>query len=83
MYCIEVLLAAGPEAVLLGAAVIGACASSDCGSIQEAMMKMSRIGHVVRPNPALESFYRRKYAVFLRLYDHQKECVALMEDDGV
>ncbi|XP_077063593.1 FGGY carbohydrate kinase domain-containing protein-like [Siphateles boraxobius] len=80
---LPVVLSAEPEAVLLGAAVIGACASSDCGSIQEAMMKMSRIGHVVRPNPALESFYRRKYAVFRRLYDHQKECVALMEDDGV
>ncbi|XP_048019534.1 FGGY carbohydrate kinase domain-containing protein isoform X1 [Megalobrama amblycephala] len=80
---LPVVLPAEPEAVLLGSAVIGACASSDCGSIQEAMKKMTRIGHVVRPNPELESFYRRKYAVFLRLYDHQKECVALMEDDGV
>ncbi|XP_077096545.1 FGGY carbohydrate kinase domain-containing protein-like [Siphateles boraxobius] len=31
---LPVVLSAEPEAVLLGAAVIGACASSDCGSIQ-------------------------------------------------
>ncbi|XP_050978967.1 FGGY carbohydrate kinase domain-containing protein [Labeo rohita] len=80
---LPVVLPAEREAVLLGAAVIGACASSDCSSIQEAMRRMTRIGCVVRPNPDLESFYRRKYAVFLRLYDHQKECVALMETEAV
>ncbi|XP_016103351.1 FGGY carbohydrate kinase domain-containing protein [Sinocyclocheilus grahami] len=80
---LPVVLPAEREAVLLGAAVIGACASSDCSSIQEAMRRMTRIGRVVRPNPGLESFYRRKYTVFLRLYDHQKECVALMETEAV
>ncbi|NP_998446.2 FGGY carbohydrate kinase domain-containing protein [Danio rerio] len=77
---LPVVLPAEREAVLLGAAVIGACASSDCTSIPEAMRKMSRVGRVVRPNPELQSFYRRKYSVFLRLYQHQKECVSLMED---
>ncbi|XP_052465301.1 FGGY carbohydrate kinase domain-containing protein [Carassius gibelio] len=80
---LPVVLPAEREAVLLGAAVIGACASSDYSSIQEAMRRMSRIGRVIRPNPELQSFYRRKYAVFLRLYDHQKECVELMEAEAV
>ncbi|XP_043085711.1 FGGY carbohydrate kinase domain-containing protein-like isoform X2 [Puntigrus tetrazona] len=80
---LPVVLPEEREAVLLGAAVIGACASSDCSSIQEAMRRMTRIGRVVRSNPELESFYRRKYAVFLRLYDHQKECEALMKAEAV
>ncbi|XP_022517739.2 FGGY carbohydrate kinase domain-containing protein [Astyanax mexicanus] len=77
---LPVVLAAEREAVLVGAAVLGACASGDCSSIQEAMEKMARIGKVIQPNLELESFYRRKYAVFLRLYDHQREYTALMSD---
>lgn len=77
---LPVVLTEEKEAVLIGAAVLGACASSDYSSIQEAMRKMTKIGRVVRPNPELESFYRKKYAVFLKLYDHQKEYVKLMND---
>ncbi|XP_051553572.1 FGGY carbohydrate kinase domain-containing protein isoform X4 [Myxocyprinus asiaticus] len=77
---LPVVLPAEREAVLVGAAVLGACASSDYSSIQEAMEKMTEIGHVVRPNNELESFYRKKYAVFLRLYNHQKEYLKLMQD---
>ncbi|XP_053485738.1 FGGY carbohydrate kinase domain-containing protein isoform X1 [Ictalurus furcatus] len=77
---LPVVLAAEREAVLVGAAVLGACASRDYTSIQEAMEKMARIGKVVRPNLELESFYRKKYAVFLRLFAHQREYAALMSD---
>ncbi|TRY57763.1 hypothetical protein DNTS_012031 [Danionella cerebrum] len=77
---LPVVLAAEPESVLLGAAVIGACASMDCASTEEAMRRMSRAGEVIRPNPELQSFYERKFRVFLRLYELQKECVGLMED---
>ncbi|XP_065129027.1 FGGY carbohydrate kinase domain-containing protein isoform X3 [Paramisgurnus dabryanus] len=77
---LPVVLTEEKEAVLIGAAVLGACASSDYSSIQEAMRKMTKIGRVVRPNPELASFYRKKYAVFLKLYDHQKEYVKLMND---
>ncbi|XP_051553571.1 FGGY carbohydrate kinase domain-containing protein isoform X3 [Myxocyprinus asiaticus] len=52
---LPVVLPAEREAVLVGAAVLGACASSDYSSIQEAMEKMTEIGHVVRPNNELES----------------------------
>ncbi|XP_051983858.1 FGGY carbohydrate kinase domain-containing protein isoform X2 [Xyrauchen texanus] len=77
---VPVVLPAEREAVLVGAAVLGACASSDYSSIQEAMEKMTEIGHVVKPNIELESFYRKKYAVFLRLYNHQKDYLKLMQD---
>uniref|UniRef100_A0A8C4FED5 Carbohydrate kinase FGGY C-terminal domain-containing protein n=1 Tax=Dicentrarchus labrax TaxID=13489 RepID=A0A8C4FED5_DICLA len=66
------------EAVLIGAAVLGACASQDYSSIQEAMEKMAKVGKVVQPDNELQSFYERKYKVFLRLFAHQREYQALM-----
>lgn len=66
------------EAVLIGAAVLGACASQDYSSIQEAMGKMAKVGRIVQPDDELQSFYERKYKVFLRLFAHQREYQALM-----
>ncbi|XP_041848181.1 FGGY carbohydrate kinase domain-containing protein-like isoform X3 [Melanotaenia boesemani] len=66
------------EAVLVGAAVLGACASQDYSTIQEAMKKMAKVGRVVQPERELESFYEKKYKVFLQLFSHQREYQALM-----
>ncbi|CAK6952148.1 FGGY carbohydrate kinase domain-containing protein [Scomber scombrus] len=66
------------EAVLVGAAILGACASQDYSSIQEAMGRMAKVGKVVQPNREIQSFYEKKYKVFLRLIDHQREYQALM-----
>uniref|UniRef100_A0A8C5NAV4 FGGY carbohydrate kinase domain-containing protein n=1 Tax=Gouania willdenowi TaxID=441366 RepID=A0A8C5NAV4_GOUWI len=68
------------EAVLVGAAVLGACASQDYKNIQEAMQKMAKVGKVVQPDDELQSFYERKYKVFLRLCSHQREYQALMNN---
>ncbi|KAK2860108.1 hypothetical protein Q7C36_004274 [Tachysurus vachellii] len=77
---LPIVLPAEREAVLVGAAILGACASQDYNTIQEAMEKMGKVGQVVRPNLELESFYRKKYAIFLRLFAHQREYAALMSD---
>uniref|UniRef100_A0A3P8RLQ6 FGGY carbohydrate kinase domain-containing protein n=1 Tax=Amphiprion percula TaxID=161767 RepID=A0A3P8RLQ6_AMPPE len=66
------------EAVLVGAAVLGACASQDYSNIQEAMEKMAKVGKVVQPDREFQSFYERKYKVFLQLFSHQREYQALM-----
>ncbi|XP_068426403.1 FGGY carbohydrate kinase domain-containing protein [Clinocottus analis] len=66
------------EAVLIGAAVLGACASQDCSTVQEAMGRMAKVGKVVQPDLELQSFYERKYKVFLRLFAHQREYQVLM-----
>lgn len=66
------------EAVLVGAAVLGACASQDYSTIQEAMEKMAKVGKVVQCDRELQSFYERKYKVFLRLFSHQREYQDLM-----
>lgn len=75
---LPVVLPDQTEAVLVGAAVLGACASQDYGSIQEAMAKMAKVGKVVQPDDKVKCFYKRKYSVFLRLFGHQREYQALM-----
>ncbi|KAM6989567.1 FGGY carbohydrate kinase domain-containing protein [Tautogolabrus adspersus] len=75
---LPVVLPDQQEAVLIGAAVLGACASKDYSTIQEAMGKMAKVGKVVHPDHELQSFYGRKYKVFLRLFAHQREYQTLM-----
>ncbi|XP_072275473.1 FGGY carbohydrate kinase domain-containing protein isoform X4 [Pyxicephalus adspersus] len=78
---LPVVLSKEVESVLVGAAILGACASGDFASIQEAMQKMGRVGTIVLPNPAHRRFYDKKYRVYLKLYEHQREYQAIMEDD--
>lgn len=76
---LPVVLPNQTEAVLVGAAVLGACASQDYTTIQEAMEKMAKVGRVVQPDQELQSFYERKYKVFLQLFSHQRAYQALMK----
>uniref|UniRef100_A0A3P9KMZ9 FGGY carbohydrate kinase domain-containing protein n=1 Tax=Oryzias latipes TaxID=8090 RepID=A0A3P9KMZ9_ORYLA len=76
---LPVVLPDQTEAVLVGAAVLGACASRDYSTLQEAMEKMAKVGKVIQPERELQSFYERKYKVFVRLVSHQREYQALME----
>ncbi|XP_070566358.1 FGGY carbohydrate kinase domain-containing protein-like isoform X2 [Ptychodera flava] len=75
-----VVLPRESESVLLGAAILGACASGDYSSVQEAMQKMSGVGTVVRPNTNTEQFYHKKYRVFLKMLEHQREYQDLMKE---
>ncbi|KAJ7413140.1 hypothetical protein WISP_92783 [Willisornis vidua] len=73
-----VVLSKEVESVLVGAAILGACASGDFTSIQEAMAKMGKIGRVVQPNHEHRRFYDKKYEVFLKLVEHQREYRSIM-----
>ncbi|XP_057356229.1 FGGY carbohydrate kinase domain-containing protein isoform X5 [Manis pentadactyla] len=46
---VTVVLSQEVESVLVGAAILGACASGDFASVQEAMARMSKVGKVVFP----------------------------------
>ena len=63
-----------PEAVLLGAAVLGATAGGAHGSVAEAMAAMSAIEGAVRPtaDAAVVRYHEKKYTVFLRMSDDQR-----------
>ncbi len=59
------------EAVLLGAAMLGAVASGDRKDVLSAMGAMARAGRTVRPDPDAASYYEQKYRVMLRMHDDQ------------
>jgi len=69
-----------PEAVLLGAAILGAVASGNHRSIVSAMGAMSGAGRVIVPTKktATRDFHDRKYKVFLAMYEHQIHYRSLM-----
>ena len=67
----RLLLPREPEAVLLGSAILGACAAARYPSVVEAMAAMSGVATVVEPNPAARAFHERKQTVFLRMHDDQ------------
>uniref|UniRef100_UPI00398F5900 FGGY carbohydrate kinase domain-containing protein isoform X2 n=1 Tax=Pristiophorus japonicus TaxID=55135 RepID=UPI00398F5900 len=75
-----IVLAEEVESVLLGAAILGAYASGDFKSIQEAMEKMGKIGKVIHPDLKQKRFYEHKYKVFLKLVEHQREYRAIMQN---
>jgi len=66
------------EAVLLGAAILGAVAGGAHGSLEDAMATMSAVGGTVNPQPAETAFHERKYQVFQRMNEHQREYRSLM-----
>ncbi|XP_029421115.1 FGGY carbohydrate kinase domain-containing protein isoform X2 [Nannospalax galili] len=73
-----VILSQEVESVLVGAAILGACASGDFTSVQEAMARMSKVGKVVFPRREDKKYYDKKYQVFLRMVEHQKEYSSIM-----
>jgi FGGY-family pentulose kinase len=67
----RVLLPREPEAVLLGSAVLAACAAERFPSVVAAMTAMSSIAHVIEPSVAARAFHEAKHRVFLRMHDDQ------------
>jgi ribulose kinase len=67
----RIVLPEEPEAVLLGAAMLGAVAAGLHPGLPEAMAAMSRAGEVLRPDPATRRYHEAKYAVFRRMQSDQ------------
>ncbi len=67
----RVVLPKEPEAVLLGAAILGAVASGDRASVLDAMATMTAAGRVVEPTGDLARYHDAKHRVFLRMHDDQ------------
>ncbi len=67
------------EAVLLGAAMLGAVAGGCHADVPAAMRAMARAGRVVEPGPdAVRRFHDAKYAVFRRMQADQRDYRGLM-----
>jgi ribulose kinase len=79
----RVVLPEEPEAVLLGAAILGAVAAGDQPSVIEAMGAMDRAARVVEPGGGeIAGYHAAKHRVHLRMHDDQLAYRALMADDG-
>src|SRR5690606_12921124 len=74
----RVVLPREPEAVLLGAALLGAVAQRRYGSITEAMAAMNQPGEIIEPNRRVRAFHDAKDKVFLRMHDDQLAYRAMM-----
>ena len=66
----RIVLPHEPEAVLLGAAILGAVAAGDFGSVLEAMGALDQTGDALEPagGPVAE-YHRAKHVVFQQMYD--------------
>lgn len=67
----EMILPGEPEAVLLGAAILGAVAAGEYGDVVSAMRAMSRVGKVYHRNSATADFHKEKYAVYKEMFKFQ------------
>jgi ribulose kinase len=68
----RLVLPAETEAVLLGAAILGAVASGDQPSVAAGMGAMTRAGRVVEPaGGEVDRFHDAKHRVFQRMHDDQ------------
>ena len=74
----RIVLPEEPEAVLLGAAMLGAVAAGLHPGLPAAMAAMSRAGSILQPDPATRRYHDAKYAVFRRLQADQMAYRAIM-----
>ncbi len=78
----RIVLPQEPEAVLLGAALLGATASRTYESVLDAMAGMNSAGDVLEPaGGATRAYHNAKYSVFLRLHDDFQDYRRLMRVD--
>ncbi len=75
----EVILPKEPEAVLLGAAILGAVAAGEFTDVLEAMRAMCGVGKVVHPDTSTASFHHAKYEIFKEMYEFQRKIHERME----
>lgn len=67
----EIYIPKEEEAVLLGTAILAACADNRFESIEDACMKMSSAHGVIKPDKSYAGYHNKKYQVFKMMYDHQ------------
>ncbi|XP_062129514.1 FGGY carbohydrate kinase domain-containing protein [Drosophila sulfurigaster albostrigata] len=67
------------EMVLVGAAALGAAAAGHYDSVESASKAMGGTGQLLKPNPDTVELHNRKYKVFLKLLEHQRQYRDIMQ----
>jgi len=76
----DVVLSEEPEAVILGAAMLGATASGAYPTLNDAIKNMANEGQCILPNHNKASFHQAKYRVFLEMYEDQMKYREMMSN---
>jgi FGGY-family pentulose kinase len=66
------------ESVLVGAAILGACAAGTFPDVQTAVKAMGGDANIVSPRDEEHRYHQKKYKVFLKMVEHQREYRAIM-----
>lgn len=77
---LPVVLPHKKETVLLGSAMLAASASTHFASLNEAMANMGGHGRTIHPNQQDKKFHDRKYQVFMKMLQDQKEYKSIMDN---
>ena len=75
---VPVVLPEEEEAVMLGAAVLGATGAGKFKDVETAMAAMTRPGSTIEPDSTLSAFHDAKYACYRKLSAAQSELRGLM-----
>jgi len=76
----RIVLSAEHEAVLLGAAVLGAVASGNVSSVLDGMKKMNKADKVIYPTLGkISEYHNAKYKVFIKMYEDQVSYKQIMD----
>jgi D-ribulokinase len=76
---LDVAVAATPEPVLLGAAMLGAVAAGGFRSLEDAMGSMSQLGPLCTPAGGdMRAFHEAKYQVYALLQSTERQARSLM-----
>lgn len=75
---IPVLCPEETESVLLGSAILGACAAKIFDNVEIACKKMAGKAKVIYPNADIHSYHNKKYKVFLKMIDDQRKYQEIM-----
>ncbi|KAL4711961.1 hypothetical protein ACJJTC_011268 [Scirpophaga incertulas] len=66
------------ESVLVGSAILGACASQYFNNTTDAIQNMGGKAQVIKPNTEIKLYHDKKYNVFLRMFQDQIKYKAVM-----
>ncbi|KAI8773147.1 FGGY carbohydrate kinase domain-containing protein [Biomphalaria glabrata] len=75
---LPVVLPNAEQSILLGSAMLGACASGHFPNLQAALASMGGQGTVLSANQNISSFHEKKFQVFLAMVQDQKKYQSIM-----
>lgn len=78
---LPVLMPHEKDSVLVGSAILGACASQHFGDVRDAIQHMGGTADVIKPNENTKIFHDKKYKIFLEMFQDQLKYKSIMNSE--